>query len=64
MSGTTSQQGTGAGGGSQGQLTRLYDTAFDRAPDSAGLAFWTSALNNRTTTLDNVADAFVASTEF
>ena len=53
MSGTTSQQ----------QLTRLYDTVFDRAPDSAGLAFWTNALN-RGVTLDTVADVFVASAEF
>ena len=29
MSGTTSKQ----------KLKRLYDTVFDRAPDSAGLAF-------------------------
>ncbi len=63
MSGTTSQQNTGAGGGRQGQLTRLYDAAFDRAPDSEGLAFWTNALNG-TATLDDVADIFVASAEF
>ena len=72
MSGTTSTSatdtpgvGTGAGasGAREAQLTRLYDTLFNRAPDSGGLAFWTDALN-RGTTLDTVADLLVASQEF
>ncbi len=72
MSGTTSTSatgtpgmGTGAGasGAREAQLTRLYDTVFDRAPDSEGLAFWTNALNSGIT-LDTVADLLVASQEF
>ena len=52
--------GTGA---REAQITRLYDTVFDRAPDAEGLAFWTAALN-RGVTLDTVADLFVRSPEF
>ncbi len=64
MSGTTSGTGTGTGtSGAQAQLTRLYDTVFDRAPDAEGLAFWTAALD-RGTSLDAVSDALVASQEF
>lgn len=53
---------TGAGT-REAQVTRLYDTVFDRAPDSAGLAFWTAFLNQGGT-LDTVADLFVRSQEF
>jgi uncharacterized protein DUF4214 len=64
MSGTTSGTGTGTGtSGAQAQLTRLYDTAFDRAPDAEGLAFWTAALG-RGLTLDNIADLLVTTPEF
>lgn len=45
------------------QVTRLYDAALDRAPDDAGLAFWTNALQSGTS-LDAIADVFVASPEF
>lgn len=45
------------------QVTRLYDTVFDRAPDDAGLRFWTTALRNGTD-LDDVAGLFVQSPEF
>jgi hypothetical protein len=55
--------GAGASGAREAQLTRLYDTVFDRAPDSEGLAFWTNALNSGIT-LDTVADVLVASQEF
>lgn len=45
------------------QVTRLYDAAFNRQPDSDGLAFWTNALQVGAS-LDAIADAFVASPEF
>ena len=45
------------------QVTRLYDTVFDRAPDDAGLRFWTTALQNGAG-LDDVAELFVRSPEF
>jgi uncharacterized protein DUF4214 len=45
------------------QVTRLYDSVFDRAPDDAGLTFWTSALRAGTG-LNDLADLFVASPEF
>lgn len=45
------------------QVTRLYDTVFDRAPDDAGLTFWTNALRAGAG-LDDVAELFVASPEF
>lgn len=45
------------------QVTRLYDTVFDRAPDDAGLTFWTNSLRSGVG-LDDVAELFVASPEF
>lgn len=45
------------------QVTRLYDTVFDRAPDDAGLTFWTNSLRAGTG-LDDLAELFVASPEF
>jgi hypothetical protein len=71
MSGTTSgtagtfppDTGITGTGTREAQLTRLYDTVFDRAPDSGGLAFWTAFLNQGRT-LDTVADLFVRSPEF
>lgn len=45
------------------QVTRLYDAAFNRQPDSDGLAFWTNALQAGAS-LDAISDAFVASPEF
>ncbi len=47
----------------EAQVTRLYDTVFDRPPDDAGLAFWTNALRAGVS-LDDVAEVFVASPEF
>jgi hypothetical protein len=46
----------------EAQVARLYDTLFDRAPDSEGLAFWAGALRGGTA-LGAVADGFVASPE-
>jgi hypothetical protein len=63
--GTPGMGGTGASasGAREAQVTRLYDTVFNRAPDSEELAFWTNAMNSGTT-LDTVADLFIASPEF
>ena len=45
------------------QVTRLYDTVFDRRPDDAGLTFWTNALRAGAG-LDDLAELFVQSPEF
>ena len=64
---TTTTATTTTGGAETGsvsaQVTRLYDAAFDRAPDDAGLAFWTNTVQSGVS-LDAVADFFVASPEF
>jgi hypothetical protein len=46
-----------------GQAYRLYQAAFARTPDSAGLGYWISAMDHGQT-LTTVADAFVHSAEF
>ena len=46
------------------QVARLYDTAFSRLPDVAGLANWKANLSGNVVTLSQVADAFVNSAEF
>lgn len=48
------------------QLVRLYRAAFNRDPDSAGLTYWAAELEGYipTTTLAQVAQGFVASSEF
>ena len=43
---------------------RLYLAALGRAPNSAGLTFWTSQLSNGTATLAQEADALAGSPEF
>jgi hypothetical protein len=45
------------------QAARLYQAAFDRAPDSAGLAYWANALAQGSSLLA-IAGGFVASAEF
>jgi len=49
--------------GNAGQAYRLYQAAFDRIPDAAGLGFWISALDHGTS-LQTVAHGFTASAEF
>ena len=44
-------------------VLRLYDAAFDRAPDPTGLHFWTGALTSGQNELP-VAALFLSSTEF
>ena len=49
--------------GNAGQAYRIYQAAFDRAPDVDGLSYWIHALDDGFT-LHNVADGFVKSAEF
>jgi hypothetical protein len=46
-----------------GKAYRLYRAAFGRAPDKAGLAYWTGVLDNGATLID-VAGGFINSQEF
>ena len=52
-----------AGSRSDAETTRLYQAAFNRSPDSAGLAFWSGRLS-QDATVDQVAQGFVDSPEF
>ncbi|GAB3416796.1 DUF4214 domain-containing protein [Massilia agilis] len=45
------------------QAYRLYQAAFNRAPDAAGLGYWVGQLNHGAT-MQSVATAFVGSNEF
>lgn len=49
--------------GNAGKAYRLYEAAFDRAPDSSGLGFWIKALDSGVS-LQTVAQGFVGSKEF
>ncbi len=49
--------------GNGGQAYRLYQAAFDRAPDQAGLGFWIKALDSGFS-LRDAAAGFIASPEF
>lgn len=49
--------------GVAGQAYRIYQAAFDRTPDSAGLGYWISVMD-RGVTLAQVADSFMHSPEF
>jgi hypothetical protein len=49
--------------GHGGQAYRLYQAAFNRAPDNAGLGFWIAALD-RGMSLQAAAGGFIASPEF
>jgi hypothetical protein len=51
------------GSGNGGQAYRIYQAAFNRTPDAAGLGYWMNALD-KGASLDSVAAGFVASTEF
>jgi len=46
-----------------GQAYRIYQAAFNRAPDAGGLGFWISAMD-KGYSLKSVAEGFVASGEF
>lgn len=49
--------------GDLGQAYRLYQAAFNRTPDRAGLSYWVKQLDNNTS-LAQVAGGFVGSQEF
>lgn len=49
--------------GQAGQLYRLYQAAFGRTPDAAGLGYWLDVLD-RGTSLNDVASGFIGSAEF
>lgn len=49
--------------GSAGQAYRLYQAAFDRTPDKAGLGYWIAMIDHGQT-LQDVARDFAASPEF
>lgn len=50
--------------GSAGQAYRIYQAAFDRVPDAAGLGFYINALDSSGLSLDAIAQSFVDSQEF
>ncbi len=52
-----------AGSKDDAEATRLYQAAFNRVPDSAGLALWSGQLHQGLTA-DQVAQGFVLSAEF
>ncbi len=52
-----------AGSKSDAEATRLYQAAFNRAPDDAGLALWSGQLHQGIA-VDQVAQGFVSSREF
>ena len=49
--------------GTAGKVYRVYQAAFDRTPDAAGLGFWINAVDGGVA-LKDVAAGFIASTEF
>ena len=49
--------------GTGGQVYRLYQAAFNRTPDSAGLGYWISKMDHGAS-LSSVAHDFVGSNEF
>ena len=51
------------GSGNGGQVYRLYQAAFNRAPDSIGAGFWLRAMDAGVSLLD-ISTGFVGSIEF
>ena len=50
--------------GTGGQVYRLYQAAFDRAPDKVGLGFWREMVDRGALTTADVSGEFVKSAEF
>jgi Ca2+-binding RTX toxin-like protein len=50
--------------GNAGQAYRLYQAAFNRTPDPAGLSYWIGALDKGTVKLIDIASLFISSDEF
>lgn len=51
-------------GETAGIAYRLYNAAFDRSPDDAGLGHWISRLDNGARLVEDVAQSFINSQEF
>lgn len=49
--------------GHAGEVYRLYQAAFDRTPDRAGLSYWVNSLDHGSS-LSSAAGNFIASNEF
>ena len=49
---------------SSDSVARLYSAGLNRAPDAAGLSFWTDAANNPQIGFKSVAQGFIDSSEF
>jgi Ca2+-binding RTX toxin-like protein len=47
-----------------GQVFRMYQAAFDRAPDPSGLLYWTFLVHDRDLKLESMANEFIKSDEF
>lgn len=50
--------------GSPGHMVRLYQAAFNRDPDAAGLGFWIRHQDNKVADIQAVASGFMGSAEF
>ena len=50
--------------GGPGEAYRLYQAAFDRAPDAEGLGFWISVVDKGADLITDVAHGFIQSIEF
>lgn len=50
--------------GNSGQIYRLYQSVFNRQPDSGGLGYWTEKLDTGILTYTQVANAMIGSPEF
>jgi Ca2+-binding RTX toxin-like protein len=50
--------------GNAGIAYRMYQAAFDRTPDTAGLGYWIKQLDNGLINLNQMADSFAISNEF
>ena len=50
--------------GNSGEAYRLYQAAFNRTPDDPGLTFWINVYDSGSVSLVEMADYFIASTEF
>ncbi|MEO0822722.1 MAG: DUF4214 domain-containing protein, partial [Pseudomonadota bacterium] len=51
-------------GASRDEVYRLYDAAFARTPDEAGLRFWADEVESGSVALEDLPNAFIASDEF
>ena len=50
--------------GNAGQMYRLYQAAYDRVPDQAGLKFWIDVMDTGNYALSNIAEFFLKQDEF